>query len=732
MNPPDLRQAAGRVTPRPRRRARRPVPRAHWFLALVATVLTASSLLLYGYAHGELGEHEPVPAPYGYSPELDRVRGGGPVVDAAPQTTTEQGAADRGPRSLSMPARTVALTFDDGPDPEWTPKLLDVLKRHGAKATFFAVGARVAEYPDLARRIVDEGHELGNHTYAHVDLSAVPAWRRQLELSLTQHAIAGATGMHTRLVRPPYQNTPSAVSARQWETMLALDGDGYLVTLADLDTMDWSRPGVAAIVRAGTPYRGRGAVVMLHDSGGDRGQTVEAADQLLTKLARHGYRATTLAEGLDLGSAHVPADDSSRILGRLLSLAQRGSSLAVETLAWVMVAAGVLTLARLLVFVVLARAHARRAAGARDRCRRRQAPERVPPPYRPPVSVIVPAYNEELGIEATVWSLVDTEYPAPVEVIVVDDGSSDATAERAAALRLPGVRVFRRPNGGKAAALNTGIARASHEIMIMVDGDTVFEPATIGHLVAPLAHPGVGAVSGNTKVGNRRGLLGRWQHLEYVIGFNLDRRAYDLLGCIPTVPGAIGAFRRAALESVGGLSGDTLAEDTDLTMAISRRGWRVAYEERALAWTEAPTSLRQLWRQRYRWCYGTMQAMWKHRRAVVERGPFGRRALGFLTLFHVLLPLFGPAVDVMAVYALLMRDPLPAAGVWAGLLAVQTLTGWYALRLDGERAGALWAVPLQQFVFRQLMYLVVIQSTTTALLGARLPWQTIRREGVFS
>ncbi|WP_240778090.1 polysaccharide deacetylase family protein, partial [Nonomuraea basaltis] len=593
------------VSPQATHRARQADPRGHWFLVVVAVLLMSFALVLHGYATNEVGETHAAPAGPSSSPDLDLVRRGGPVVNETGQ----------GPRSLRMPARTVALTFDDGPDPEWTPRLLDVLKRHGARATFFAVGARVAENPALARRIVDEGHELGNHTYAHADLTDVPAWRLSMEVSLTQKAIAGATGVHTRLMRPPYSSTPSAVTAAQWQAIRALGGDGYVVVLADLDTRDWSRPGTEQIVRTGTPARARGAIVMLHDSGGDRSQTVEAVDRLLTRLGERGYRATTLTEGLGLGSAYVPAGTMDQIVGQGLSLAQRASTAFAGSLVWVLTAAGALTLARLLFFLVLAWAHVRRVRGGRRRV------GKAPPwPSPPPVSVIVPAYNEAAGIEATVLSLVTTGYRGEIEVIVVDDGSTDDTAARAAALGLPGVRVISQRNGGKPSALNTGIAHAAHEILIMVDGDTVFEPGTIGHLVAPLSDPSVGAVSGNTKVGNRRGLLGRWQHIEYVIGFNLDRRAFDLLGCMPTVPGAIGAFRRAALDSVGGLSVDTLAEDTDLTMAICRKGWRVVYEEKALARTEAPTSLRQLWRQRYRWCYGTLQAMWKHRRAVAERG----------------------------------------------------------------------------------------------------------------
>jgi cellulose synthase/poly-beta-1,6-N-acetylglucosamine synthase-like glycosyltransferase len=231
---------------------------------------------------------------------------------------------------------------------------------------------------------------------------------------------------------------------------------------------------------------------------------------------------------------------------------------------------------------------------------------------------------------------------------------------------------------------------------------------------------------------NRRGLLGRWQHLEYVMGFNLDRRMFEIGRCMPTVPGAIGAFRREALSDVGGVPTSTLAEDTDLTMSVIRAGWRVVYCESAVAWTEAPSSLRQLWRQRYRWCYGTMQAMWKHRSSIVERGPagkLGRRGLLYLLLFQVLLPLTAPAVDAYAIYGLIFLPATQVAAVWLGFLAIQLLTAAYALRLDRERLRPLWALPLQQVVYRQLMYLVVIQSTVTALVGIRLRWQRMARTG---
>jgi len=406
--------------------------------------------------------------------------------------------------------------------------------------------------------------------------------------------------------------------------------------------------------------------------------------------------------------------------------AQTVSGFVTEAMGVLMAVALTLAVIRLLVQVVAARRHVR-VARARRRDRRYEVLD--------PVSIIVPAYNESANIAATVRSLITSDYPY-LEVIVVDDGSTDHTADIVERLRLTGVRVIRQANAGKPAALSTGIRAARADLLILVDGDTVFQRDTIYQLVQGFVDPRVGAISGNTKVANRKGLLGRWQHLEYVIGFNLDRRLFDLAGCMPTIPGAIGAFRREVLQDVATASGivsaDTLAEDTDLTMAVLRAGWKVIYAEHAIAWTEAPASLRQLWRQRYRWCYGTMQAMWKHRHAVIERGGggrLGRRGLPYLLMFQVALPLVAPAVDIFAVYGLIFLPWIQLLAAWFGLLGIQIFTAWYALRLDRERYGPLWSIAIQQIVYRQLMYLVVVQSTVTALLGNRLRWHRMQRTG---
>ncbi len=688
-------------------------PRAHWFLLALGMVVLLGELCLAGYVNhvgAEGGDRRPATA--GRMSAPSEVLDGGPVL----RFDGEGGVSSR-----SLPARTIALTFDDGPDPQWTPAILDILAQHGAHATFFVIGSKVNEYPDLTRRILAEGHELGVHTFTHVELAAVPQWRRELELTLCQNAIAGVTGFQSALMRPPYSSETNALSADEFEAIADVAADKYLVVLTDLDTRDWSNPGTTAIASAATPESGRGAVVMMHDGGGDRSQTVASVEQLLTTLRPQGYRFTTVSDGLGLSGAAPAATPGTQLRGAALRIAQTTAGWLTTVMVVVLAVALGLGLLRLIVQVIAARVHARRGV------RRPPAPRR----NLGLVSVIVPAYNEEANIGATVRSIVESDYPW-LEVIVVDDGSTDGTSAIVESLGLPDVRLVKRSNGGKPAALNTGIRLARGEILVLVDGDTVFEPHAIGQLVQPFVEQDVGAVSGNTKVANRRGLLGRWQHLEYVIGFNLDRRLFDLGECMPTVPGAIGAFRREAMIDVGGVPAATLAEDTDLTMAILRAGWRVVYEPEAIAWTEAPGTLRQLWRQRYRWCYGTMQAVWKHRAALRESGPagkLGRRGLVYLTLFQVLLPLCAPAVDIYVVYGLLFLSAPQVLAVWLGFTAVQVMTAAYALHLDRERFGSLWVLPLQLVVYRQLMYLVVVQSTVTALIGNRLRWQSVARTG---
>ncbi|MFD0165097.1 bifunctional polysaccharide deacetylase/glycosyltransferase family 2 protein [Streptomyces decoyicus] len=665
-------------------------PRGHWLLLILVLPIAFGALLFEGWTTHEVDAAKtrrdcttPVPT------AVDK---GGPVVRLNGDKV----------KSASVPARTVALTYDGGPDPVWTPRLLDLLRKHHAHATFFLRGAQAAKHPDLVRRIKAEGHEIGSNTYTGAVMGSASPFRAGLELSLTQKALAGTAGIHTKLLRLPQTTAVDTMCGAEWKAAQRAGAEGYTLVAADR----WFRKPSQGVIRQFSQND-----VAYSDS-----------ERLLTNPKVKKF--TTVTAGTGLASADTPAPAHERWLGKALVWIKALGHGFVKGMTWVLGIAGGLGVLRLASLVFFARAHVRRLERFRPGSPwLREITE--------PVTVLVPAYNEQAGIESTVRSLLASTHPH-LQIIVIDDGSTDDTAEIAGRIGDPRVEVIRQTNSGKAAALNTGLAHTRYDIVVMVDADTVFEPEAIHRLVQPLAHPAVGAVSGNTKVGNRRRLLGRWQHLEYVFGFNLDRRMFEVLECMPTVPGAIGAFRRDALMGVGGVSEDTLAEDTDLTMALWQAGWRVVYEESAIAWTEVPTSLSQLWRQRYRWCYGTLQAMWKHRRAVIEMGPsgrFGRRGLSYLALFQVALPLFAPIVDVFALYGALFRGPEISAVVWFGFLALQLACAGYALRLDGERLRELWAMPFQLFIYRQLMYLVVIQSVVAFLLGTRLKWQRMHRSG---
>jgi cellulose synthase/poly-beta-1,6-N-acetylglucosamine synthase-like glycosyltransferase/peptidoglycan/xylan/chitin deacetylase (PgdA/CDA1 family) len=741
-------------------------------LALMLLLALISVMLLDGYLRSEIGNDARVRDGAAYDKVPQKILDGGPILTFTGGTAKTQ----------SVPKKTIVLTFDDGPTPNWTPEVLKVLEKNGVDATFFLVGSMVSRYPGVVKNLVDQGNEVGIHTFTHVDLSYQSTTRLQRELKQTQLALAGAAGITTTLFRAPYSSEISAVDNYSWPVYKELGGLGYTSVFVDTDSDDWKKPGVSKIVQWATPKKNQGAIVLMHDAGGDRSQTVEALDTYIKKMKAKGYTFTTVsgaqaelnrsasgaapdqgASGAapDQGaSAAAPnrggsrsggtsaatgpaaggiasaaaqagqrkADGATLYEGKALVYAVAVAEWVVPALSWFLVVVGVAVMGRFGMMLILARRHHRQ----RNRNRRggRGGKFSWGPTVTRPVTVIVPAYNEKECIANTLKSLARSTHP--IEIIVVDDGSDDNTSEIAESLGMPNVRVIRQENAGKPAALNNGVRHARHDIVVMMDGDTVFEPDAVHQLVQPFADPGIGAVAGNAKVGNRDTLIGAWQHIEYVMGFNLDRRMYDLLRCMPTIPGAIGAFRRDAVLEVGGMSEDTLAEDTDITIAMHRAGWRVVYQEHAKAWTEAPGSLKQLWSQRYRWSYGTMQALWKHRKSLTDKGPsgrFGRVGMPLVVLFQIVTPVFAPLIDVFTLYSMIFVDFRAALIAWLAVLAVQLVCAAYAFRLDREKYRYLAMLPLQQLAYRQMMYLVLIHSCVTALTGGRLRWQKLKRTG---
>jgi len=632
----------------------------------------------------------------------------------------------------------VALTFDDGPDARWTPAILDTLKSRGVPATFFVVGRDVDEHPALLRRIYREGHEVGNHTYTHRNLALTAPWIARLELVANERLIETILDRRTALFRPPYFGDAEPTTADELEPVGIATRLGYITVGVHIDSEDWHLRDPAMIIAEVMRKRRDGNnIVLMHDSGGDRTATVAALGAIIDSLKARGDTLVLASElaGIPRDAAMPPLPRRSFVEHWVDKVAFGAIGATDWGLYWLFFSAVLLGVSRLLFIMVLA---------GIQRLRRRPVPH---PGFAPPVTVVVPAYNEAKVIVHTVTSLLAQSYPGDLNVVVVDDGSPDETFAVASAAFVghPQVSVYSKPNGGKASALTFGIARASADIVVCLDADTQFEPQTVAELVAPLADPRVGAVAGNAKVGNRINLVTRWQALEYVTSQNLDRRAFALLDCITVIPGAVGAWRKQVVMDVGGFRGDTLAEDQDLTIAVHKAGWSVAYAERAVAWTEAPDTLRGLARQRFRWSFGTLQCAWKHRDVLLRRryGTLGWVALPNTWLFQLILTALSPLADLLFAYGLFsVWMTWQSFGESYALVDLYQILMFYAVFLVTDWMGAViaflmepdeeysltWLIVLQRFAYRQVMYWVVLRSFVAAVRGRVVGWGSLERK----
>lgn len=641
----------------------------------------------------------------------------------------------------------LALTFDDGPDPRWTPAILDILKREGVPATFFIIGKNGQAYPDLLRRISNEGHEIGNHTFTHPNLGEVPLSITKLELTATQRLIESVTGRSTVLFRPPYFGDAEADKPQEVEPAYLAKQMGYVMVGVRIDPDDWQLPVRAddiikrSIDRAmDTNPETRGQVILLHDSGGDRSATIEALPRLIEELKARGFRFVPVSElgGWTRDQVMPQIPPSERVFTRADAITFFFLSTGGWVLQWVFLVGILLGLGRLLFVGSLAFAQWLRS--------RRRERLHSGSTYTPFVSVLVPAYNEELVIANTLRSLLASNYDN-FEILVIDDGSQDGTS-KVVADQFGGeqrIRLYTVANAGKAEALNTGLRYARGEVVIALDADTLFVPQTIGALAHRFYDPEMGAIAGNAKVGNRINLVTRWQALEYITSQNMDRRAFASLNCITVVPGAVGAWRRDLLDQAGGFPGDTLAEDQDLTLRIRRLGYKIGYEETAIAWTEAPDGLRLLAKQRFRWAYGTLQCMWKHLDALFRPryGTLGFIAMPNVWIFQILFPLISPVMDLMLIYTVVsaaldrLQQPTGYSSTnlqqvlfyYALFLAIDWISACFAFVLEKkERWRLLWWLFLQRFCYRQVMYYVMIKSVTMAVRGPVVGWGKLERK----
>ncbi|QQV76927.1 glycosyltransferase [Sphingomonas aliaeris] len=641
--------------------------------------------------------------------------------------------------------KELALTFDDGPDGTWTPKILDILKAKKAVGTFFIVGENAIAHPLLMRRIVDEGSEIGNHSYTHPNMALASPRGIGVELNATQRLIQAYTGRGTRLFRAPYFGDAEPTTEDELFPALQAQERGYTIVGLHVDPNDWQRPGVDAIVNqtvdqvlAATDERS-GNVILLHDGGGDRSETVIALPRIIDRLREKGYSFVPVSRLAGLSREQVmPSIAGNDLFAVRVDVAIFAFLAFIGwALKWMFFLAISLGIARAILMAGLAMWNKRRELGI------------IPPPFDTErlVSVIIPAWNEERVIVSSITRVLAST-DARIEVIVADDGSIDGTSAVVAAAfgSDPRVQLLTLANGGKAEALNRALTHARGEIIVALDADTQFEKETVARLVRWFDDPQIGAVAGNAKVGNRVNLVTRWQAVEYVTAQNVERRALAQFDAMMVVPGAVGAWRRAALDEVGGYPIDTLAEDQDLTIAIQRAGWRIAYDVDAVAWTESPESFTALAKQRFRWAFGTLQCLFKHRSVLRTRKPRGLATVGMpqAWLFQILFAAVSPVIDLALIvsifdtwvrvsqhgWAQTQSDVFMMGTYWIAFTTIDVLCGWIAYRLEPrEPRYPAHLLIAQRFVYRQVMYWVVLKAIGAAISGLGVGWGKQERTG---
>jgi cellulose synthase/poly-beta-1,6-N-acetylglucosamine synthase-like glycosyltransferase/peptidoglycan/xylan/chitin deacetylase (PgdA/CDA1 family) len=652
----------------------------------------------------------------------------------------------------------VAISFDDGPDPRWTPRILDILKRKGVHGTFMLIGEEAQQNMGVMQRIVDEGNEIGNHTFTHPDISEISLRQVDLEIKLTNRLFAARLGVQPLYFRPPYDIDEEPETDDQAAPVVHIQEMGLTVVGNKIDTNDWDeriRKTPAEIAqsvldqlnRMKVKPQFRGSIILMHDGGGDRSVTVAALPVLIDTLRAHGYQIVNVSSLMGKTTAEVmPRLTFWQRVRTLPDLAAFTTLSAIANfIVLVFFLGDILMSARLILVGLFA---------IIDRLRRPH--KKASASFNPRVAVLIPSYNEEKVIVRTIRSVLNSDY-ANLRVIVIDDGSKDRTSEvarEAYAVEIAAghVTVLEKPNGGKAAALNYALNFVEEEFYVGIDADTVIAADAVSKLIPHFEDPRIGAVAGNAKVGNRVNLWTRWQALEYITSQNFERRALDLFHVVTVVPGAIGAWRTEAVKKAGGYPENTVAEDADLTMSLLEQGLRVDYEDRALAFTEAPINAKGLMRQRFRWSFGTLQAVWKHRAAFTKNAAMGFFALPNILVFQMLLPLVSPFIDIMFVYGIfhyfIDRHYHPEATSSAGFmrlvayfgafLMIDFITSAVAFSLERRHPAnrgdgwLLFHIWLQRFSYRQLFSVVLFKTLFRAIDGKPFNWDKLERTAKMS
>ena len=654
--------------------------------------------------------------------------------------------------------KKIALTFDDGPDPEWTPKILAVLKKYNVIGTFLMIGESAENNIGLMKRVYRDGQEIGNHTFTHPDISEISNAEVDLQLNLTERLFAAELGVQPLFFRPPYSIDQEPDTNDQAAPVDRIQGMGYTILGDKIDTNDWDEHPrkspqeitdsvFAQIAGMNTHPWTKGSIILMHDGGGDRSATVAALPLLITTLRAHGYEIVPVSDLLGKTRSEImpPLTPHQRWQARADAVTFFFVGFFQNFVVDLFFIGDILMSARLLILGVCA---------VIDRFRKRK--NYATPAYTPKVAVLIPAYNEEKVIVRTIRSVMMSTYKN-IRIIVIDDGSKDNTYKVARAaypadIASGRLTVLTKPNAGKAEALNFALQHIEEEIYVGIDADTVIAHDAVARLVPLFANPKVGAVAGNAKVGNRVNLWTRWQALEYITSQNFERRALDLFNVVPVVPGAIGAWRTAPVKEGGGYHSNTVAEDADLTMNLLEQNYHVIYEDQALAFTEAPVTADGLMSQRFRWSYGVLQAVWKHRGGITRNRAMGLFALPNILIFQIFLPLVSPLIDLMFVFGILHFfidkhfHPMTASpdgfykllAFFLVFIMIDFVTSALAFALERKHPASkgdgwlLFHIWVQRFTYRQLFSVVLFKTVKRAIDGKPFSWDKLDRTAKMS
>ena len=626
--------------------------------------------------------------------------------------------------------KKIVLSFDDGPDNDYTNKIIDILEKYKIPASFFVTGINIQANLPTFIKLNNKGYEIGNHTYTHANLEESSIDRTKLELRSTRKMIEAITGRSTILFRPPFSVDAEPTNYSELKPLAIGKEENYIYVGAAIDTRDWEKNVSAdTIYERAISKKNIGNIILLHDAGGNREQTILALPRIIEYYKKNGYTFTTIANLLNKSKDQLMPPLTNKKEDFLNDFNYSTIYLIYYSeyfIYSIFLIALFLTAFRLLVIATLATKKHIRSKKSKLELYQKSI-------YK--VSVIVPCFNEEVNIVKTVEHLLDLSYQNK-EIIIIDDGSTDKTLDNLITnfrTKLS-VKIYSKPNGGKADSINFGIDKSTGDILFCIDADTIISNDAIEKMLVYFEDEKVAAVAGNVKVGNKINLLTNWQSIEYITSQNFDRMAFDVLNGIMVVPGAIGMFRKKHVMEVGLFSTDTLAEDCDLTLKLLAKDYKIKTCNQALAFTEAPDRISSFIKQRRRWSYGIIQSFWKHRKLLFSfRKPnMGWVVLPNILIFQMILPLFNPLVDIILILSLLFGKTIIVLILYLIYMIVDMLLATVAYAFEGESINykVLAMMIPQRIIYRQLFFYILFITYKKIIKGELQHWGIIKRTGM--